>query len=85
MTGEEFKKIREQLRLSVVDFGAALGYLGNTNSIWVRIREFERGKRPVPESAARLALMFSWHGVPWRWRSAEQRRATTPEDNRGIA
>lgn len=77
MTGAQLKQIREQLGLSVVDFGTALGYLGNTNSIWVRIREFERGKRLVPETVARLALMFKWYGVPERW------RLTLTHENKG--
>jgi transcriptional regulator with XRE-family HTH domain len=64
MTGRQFASVRRRLGLSLYDFGRALGYEGNRNTIQVAISRYERGERDVPPWIARLAQMFDRHGVP---------------------
>jgi transcriptional regulator with XRE-family HTH domain len=67
MTGAELKAIRRELGLSTRELGAAFGYRGNENTRAVAIRQYENGDRPIPPWIARLAEMFSRHGVPPAW------------------
>ena len=64
MTGPEFAAIRKSLGLSTVQWGRALGYTGNDNTVSVGIRRYESGARPLPPWIARLATMYGRHGVP---------------------
>lgn len=72
MSAEDFAAARRLTGLGVVEFGRALGYRGDDNSVSVHVRRLERGARPVLEPIARLAAMFALHGVPWhsKWRPA---------------
>jgi transcriptional regulator with XRE-family HTH domain len=56
MNGETLKDIRNELDLTVVDFGLALGYTGNDNTISDTVRKYERGKKDIPPWIARLAI-----------------------------
>ena len=67
MTGEELRRIREDLGLSTEKFGRALGYQGTYGIAARHIRRFESGARPIPLSIGRLAEMFQRHGVPELW------------------
>jgi DNA-binding transcriptional regulator YiaG len=67
MTGEEIRKIREDLDLSTERFGRALGYHGAYGAAARHIRRFESGARPIPRAVERLAVMFGRHGVPDPW------------------
>lgn len=54
MTGEQFKELRRESKLSVFDMAAALGYGGNDRTMQRRIRRIEAADE-VPESVmARL-------------------------------
>lgn len=64
MTGYEFSAIRKRLGLSLYDWGRALGYEGNRNTVQVAVSRYERGDRDIPPWIARLAMMFDRHGVP---------------------
>lgn len=65
--GREFRRIREQLRLSRDEFAIELGWEGNSNSNRQSIKRLEDGIRHVPLRAARLAWMFVTHGIPDTW------------------
>jgi transcriptional regulator with XRE-family HTH domain len=67
MTPQQFKAIRRELGLTVRDFGRALGYQGNDNTISVQVRQYECGDRIPPPWIERLAIMFGRHGVPPDW------------------
>ena len=64
MTGEELKVIRHGLGLSTTEFGRALGYAGELNTISVQIRRYESGAREIPPWIARLATMYARFGIP---------------------
>lgn len=49
MTGAELRAFRKSLRFGVVSFAYWLGMRGNNNTVSVRIREMERGKRYIPD------------------------------------
>jgi transcriptional regulator with XRE-family HTH domain len=53
MTGEELRRIRENLGLSTEKFGRALGYQGTYGIAARHIRRFESGARPIPLSIGR--------------------------------
>lgn len=55
MTGAELRSIRKSLGLTLSQFGKALGYSGNKNTLSVQIRRFEAGTREIPEWIALLA------------------------------
>jgi hypothetical protein len=59
------RSIRLELRLTLAQFGQALGYCGPNVSITVSHMEGDR--KPVPVYIERLALMFAKHGVPTKW------------------
>jgi transcriptional regulator with XRE-family HTH domain len=69
MTGPDLRAIRTRLGLSVYDFGRALGYQGNDNTVGVQIRRYETGARDVPPWIARLAEMYGRYGVPKEFRA----------------
>jgi transcriptional regulator with XRE-family HTH domain len=48
MTGAELRSIRQSLGLTLSQFGKALGYSGNKNTLSVQIRRFESGARVIP-------------------------------------
>jgi transcriptional regulator with XRE-family HTH domain len=68
MTGEEFRRIREDLGLSTEKFGRAIGYQGTYGIAARHIRRFESGARTLPPWIERLAAMYGGHGVPEDWR-----------------
>jgi transcriptional regulator with XRE-family HTH domain len=68
MTGEEFRRIREDLGLSTEKFGRALGYQGTYGIAARHVRRFESGARKLPSWIERLAVMYGRHGVPDDWR-----------------
>lgn len=55
MTPQQLKAIRRKLGLSVVDFGRALGYIGNDNSISVTVRRYESDRQDIPPRIAARA------------------------------
>jgi transcriptional regulator with XRE-family HTH domain len=67
MTGSELRAIRHALGLTLHEFGRALGYEGNTNTVNVAIRRYESGARPIAPWIARLAEMYARYGVPRKW------------------
>ena len=65
MTGPEFAAIRKRLGLSTVEWGRALGYEGEDNTVSVTVRRYEAPNgRPLPPWIARLAAMYDRFGVP---------------------
>lgn len=64
MTGEQLASIRHRLDLSLVEFGRALGYEGNRNTVQVAVSRYEAGGRDIPPWIARLAVMYDRFGVP---------------------
>jgi transcriptional regulator with XRE-family HTH domain len=68
MTGPDLRAIRTKLGLSVYDFGRALGYQGNDNTVGVQIRRFETDAREIPPYLERLAVMYGRYGVPREYR-----------------
>lgn len=70
MTGPELRAIREGLGLSLVGMGRALGYQGTRDTLNAQMHKYESEVRPIPPWIARLATMFSLHGVPRQWRIA---------------
>lgn len=59
MTGAELRKIRFEIGLGVVEFGRALGFAGNPNSISVHVRRMENGRKPITITTARRALKLT--------------------------
>ena len=55
MTGMDLRQLRRALGLGVVQFGYALGFKGNQNTVSVEVREMESGKKPVPDKTAARA------------------------------
>lgn len=53
MTGKEFRELRLRLRMGVVEFGRALGYVGRANTISVKVRRYERADEVPPPVALR--------------------------------
>lgn len=74
MTGDELRAVRVALRLSVIDFGTALGYAGKRPTIATAIHKMERDMRPVPRHIERLATMFGRFGVPPEYLQASEAR-----------
>jgi hypothetical protein len=66
MDGQEFKKIRQKLKLSAAALGHALGYEGSDANIARTIYRLESG-RPIPRPIGRLLEMFDAFGVPRAW------------------
>lgn len=64
MTGSEFLSIRQQLGFTLMQWGRALGYQGDRNTVQVAVRRYESGARDIPPWIARLAEMYRRHGVP---------------------
>jgi hypothetical protein len=64
MTSSDFRIYRTAAGLGVVEYGQALGYQGNANTISRLIRSFEYGEKPIPEYIQRLCSMFWRHGIP---------------------
>jgi transcriptional regulator with XRE-family HTH domain len=81
MTGEEFKKIRQKLKLSAATLGHALGYKGRDKNIAVTISRLESG-RPIPVTVGRLLEMFDAYGVPRAW-AGRQRNENMPHSPNG--
>ena len=67
MNGKKLRSVRQGLGLSVKEFGRALGYVGNDNTLSVQVRRYELDARPIPPWIARLAEMYRRHGVPPGW------------------
>ena len=64
MSPSEFKSIRQQLGLSTIAMGRAIGYDGTDESVAVNIRRFEAGMRPIPPTVAVLVnLMAKYPGA----------------------
>jgi hypothetical protein len=69
MTGDEFRTIRFKLGLSGLEWGRALGYSGEPNSVRNQIRRYEVPQgRKIPPPIERLAWMYFQYGVPERFR-----------------
>lgn len=68
MTGRQFRELRLALRLSLSEYGTALGYQGARNGVMRQIRRYEGlGEELVPPGAATRALDLSTRrGVDWR-------------------
>src|SRR5437588_8130946 len=66
MDGQEFKRIRQRLKLSAAALGHALGYEGSDANIARTIYRLESG-RPIPRPIGRLLEMFDAFGVPRAW------------------
>jgi len=47
MTPGDLKTIRQRAGMGVVEFGRALGYVGNDNTLSVHVRAMEAGRRPI--------------------------------------
>src|SRR6516162_2445170 len=82
MTGEEFKKIRQKLKLSAAALGHALGYKGRDKNIAVTIYRLESG-RPIPVAVGRLLEMFDAYGVPRAWTGETAQRKFMPHSPNG--
>jgi hypothetical protein len=67
MDGKAFRKIRQQLDLSMDSFAIELGYEGNLNSNRTTMKRFETGERPIPLPVAKLAWLLGQHGIPSAW------------------
>lgn len=63
MTGPELKAIRRDLGDTVRQFALRLGYRGSDNTNSVLIREYERGKRPIPDRVADRARAMADDGT----------------------
>jgi len=69
MTAAEFKAIRAKLGCTGEAFAIALGFeAAKASSLQNITYLFESGRRPVPETVARLAIMLGRYGIPdGRW------------------
>jgi len=57
MTGKDLRKIREDLGVSPLRFGRAIGTFGETTSVQKTMWRYESGNRTIPHSVAILALI----------------------------
>lgn len=55
MTGQEMRELREDLELSITEFGRKIGYSGVPNTVKHSIRQYETGKRGIPQWIAMAA------------------------------
>jgi len=80
MDGQEFKRIRNRLKLSATALGHALGYEGSDANIARTIYRLESG-RPIPRPVARLLEMFDAFGVPraWAGETAQRKHDARPK------
>jgi len=58
MTKRKYQQIREQLGLSNYALRSKLG-----RSL-TQVYAYENGHQPIPETVAKLLLMFAKHGIP---------------------
>ena len=62
MTGDEFRAIRHKTQQSEWEFYKLLYGPGEDRDKGkLKIRQFERGVRPIPPMAARCASLTLWH------------------------
>lgn len=59
MTGDQMRKIREEMGLSLAQFGSLLGYAGNWNTMDVLINRYETGQKPIPLHIGRLVWLIN--------------------------
>ena len=52
MTPVDLKTIRLRAGMGVVEFGRALGFQGNDNTLSVHVRAMEAGRRPIMDRVA---------------------------------
>jgi transcriptional regulator with XRE-family HTH domain len=64
LTGAELRKIRIKFGMTISEFASELGYDGKSNTVTVRFREFERGRRAIPLTLAKLAWLLDHNGLP---------------------
>lgn len=63
MTGAQFKAIREARGMSRVQFGNAIGYGGNYNSVDNAVKRYENGERDIPNWIATAARALDHDGL----------------------
>lgn len=63
ITGRDLKRLREALGMSKVEFGVAIGYVGNDNTLTQTIRRIENGDREARPLAIEMAVLLS-HQLP---------------------
>lgn len=60
MKGPELQAIRERFGLARIDFGLLLGINGENRNIYITVKRYEMGARPISPTVERLARMLSW-------------------------
>lgn len=63
MTGDEMKAIRVGLGLTRVQFGNAIGYNGQWNTVNNSIKQYETGKREIPTWIATTVRALDHDGL----------------------
>lgn len=66
MSGDEFRKIRKRLGMSMDVFALELGYEGSHKGNINTIKRFESGQRPISMPVAKLAWLLAQTGIP-KW------------------
>jgi transcriptional regulator with XRE-family HTH domain len=74
------KAIRRSLGLTTLEFGTAIGYQGNYNTIGVQIRRYESGARTIPPWISRLAWYMERYGVPPDWTIPPECNSRIPKE-----
>ena len=71
MTPDDLKTIRLRAGMGVVEFGRALGFQGNDNTLSVHVRAMEAGRRPIMDRVA---------GSAWQIKLVVDVRLPRPRD-----
>ena len=84
MTGAEFKAIRTELGCTGETFARALGYGGKVQTLRSLMYLYETGRRDIPDTVARLVVMFGRYGIPKRMGGDTVTRLVTMFTEYGI-
>jgi len=63
MSGEQMLVIRTGLGLTRVQFGLAIGYSGDRNTVNDVVRKYEQGNKPIPPWIATTARALDVDGI----------------------
>ncbi len=92
MDPDAFEAIRKSFDMSRKEFGTFLGYTGEVRNIYMTVKRYEEGTRPIPPTIERLVLLLKWfhadHGYAPDLDNGERRpRAVTPhaDDLEGVS
>jgi hypothetical protein len=61
MTPQEFNDARKLFGVGRRGFGCILGYGGDAQNVWITVKRYETGERPIPPQIQRLVRLLVWY------------------------